>query len=177
MTSLPTRREQGFSLVETLIVLAITAVTAGSVTPSFQRAHEKRRVESAAAQLETELQYARSLAVARNQSVRFSFQVSGENSCYVIHTGAAGACQCASGTTVCTGQAEAIRTHTFDAAGKLRATSSSASFLFDPTRGTVTPTSTIELRGHDADALRLVVNITGRIRACSPTGMSGYRAC
>lgn len=178
MTTRPTQRSRGFTLIESLIVLAVAAVTVGSVAPGFQRAVETRRLEGVAAQLETELQFARSLAVTRNQSVRFSFGSGGQaGSCYVIHTGAAGACQCTTGAPVCSAGAEALRTHAFDSDRGMRASSTSASFLFDPTRGTVTPTSTIELRSGERDALRLVVNITGRVRACSPSGLAGYRTC
>src|SRR5690349_16995503 len=90
---------RGFTMVEALIVLGVAAVTVGSVAPGFQRAFEARRLEGAAAQLETELQFARSEAVQRNESVRVSFD--NARSCYVIHTGPAGACECGTGAPVC----------------------------------------------------------------------------
>ncbi len=172
-----TNQQRGLTLVESMIALAITAVTVGTIAPSLGKLQDRRRLEAATAQLETELQYARSLAVARNESVRFSFQADASNSCYVIHTGSANACRCISGVTSCTGKAQALRTVRFDAGSRLRGTSNSSSFLFDAVKGTVTPTATLEMRNPRGDALRLVVNIMGRVRSCTPTGLPGYKAC
>jgi type IV fimbrial biogenesis protein FimT len=52
------------------------------------------------------------------------------------------------------------------------------SVVFDASRGTSTPTGTFRVVGRDARAVHLVVNIMGRVRACTPTpGLSGYPAC
>jgi type IV fimbrial biogenesis protein FimT len=76
-------QQRGLTLVESMIALAITAVTVGTIAPSLGKLQDRRRLEAATAQLETELQHARSLAVARNESVRFSFQADATNSCYL----------------------------------------------------------------------------------------------
>ena len=77
--------------------------------PSFERSIERRRLEGTAAQLETDVHYARSLAVARNAPVRMSFSAPAGATCYVIHTGAAGQCDCSpSGRPVCSGGAEPL---------------------------------------------------------------------
>ncbi len=50
--------------------------------------------------------------------------------------------------------------------------------LFDPVRGTTTPTATVRVVAADGRAIHQIVNIMGRVRACSPGGaVSGYRAC
>ena len=170
-------QQRGLTLVESMIALAITAVTVGTIAPSLGKLQDRRRLEAAAAQLQTELQYARSLAVARNQSVRFSFQADAANSCYVIHTGSANACRCLTGVAVCSGAAQAMHLVRYEASSRLRSTSNSASFLFDATRGTVSPTATLEVKNLQSDALRLVVNIMGRVRSCTTTGLPGYKAC
>ncbi len=177
MRNAPTRRQLGVTLIETLMTLAITAVTLGSVVPGLGELTDRKRLEGVAAQLETELQFARGLAVERRETVRVSFQAGESTSCYVIHTGPANACSCETGAPVCTGGAEALRDAHFDTAARVQSASNSASIGFDPVKGTVTPTATIELTNARADRLRLVVNIMGRVRACSPSALPGYRAC
>ena len=170
-------RQRGVSLIETLMVAAIVTITAGAVMPDFSSMLQRQRLQGAVAQLQTELQYARSLAVAERQAVRFSFRANASQSCYAIHTGAAGACQCSGQTATCTGGAVSFRTVGFDSASGLRATSNSGSFLFDPVKGTVTPTATIAVVNNQGDTVRLVVNIMGRVRSCTPTGLPGYKPC
>ncbi len=170
-------QQRGLTLVESMIALAITAVTVGTIAPSLGKLQDRRRLEAATAQLETELQYARSLAVARNESVRFSFQADATTSCYVIHTGSPNACRCLTGLPVCNGTAQAMRLVRYEAESRVRSTSNSASFLFDAVKGTVTPTATLEMRNPRGDALRLVVNIMGRVRSCTPSALPGYKAC
>lgn len=160
--------ERGLTLVELLIALTIIAITLGAALPGFSRAAERHRLEGAAAQLETELQFARSLAVSSRQNVRFTFLPGATGNCYVIHTGPA--------VTDCGASANEVRTTVLDAA-RLQITSSAGSFGFDPDKGTVTPTSTIELRNARGDALRVIVNLMGRVRTCSPNGVRGYKAC
>ena len=171
-------RQRGVSLIEAMMTLAVMAVTVGTVAPGMAEMQDRRRLEGATAQLETELQYARSLAVERRETVRVSFSEQAGESCYVIHTGGNSDCRCGQGgTTVCEDGAQALRTAHFDGASRLQVTSNSDSIGFDAEKGTVTPTATIELRNPRDDRVRLVVNILGRVRACTTTGVAGYRPC
>ena len=169
----------GLTLVECLITLAVVAVSLGAAAPSLRQMQERRQLEGAAAQLTTDIRHARSAAVARRAPVRLSVQTGEGSSCYVVHTGSAGDCGCSSsGEAVCSAGAEALRTVGFEAGRHLRLSSTSASMLFDPDRGTVTPTGTLQLQTADGAAIRQIVNIMGRVRACSPGGsMPGYRTC
>ncbi|MDP1649110.1 MAG: GspH/FimT family pseudopilin [Rubrivivax sp.] len=176
----PARRQAGVSLVESLLVMAITAVTLGAVLPGMGTALERRHLEGAAAQLETDVMFTRSLAVAGNRTLRMSFQHDAGGSCYVVHTGSAGACSCASGSSgaTCTDGAAALRSVRFASDAPLQVRANVGSMAFDPTRGTNTPTATLRLLGRDAQAVHLVVNLMGRVRACSPNAaVIGYRAC
>ena len=174
----PSRRQRGVSLIECAIVTAIVALAAGLALPSFHELRLQRQLEGVAAQLETDMQLTRAEAVARNEGLRLAFVDDSSGSCYVVHTGLKGACQCAgTGATVCTAGAEALRSVHLppDAAVHLR--SNSASMLFDPEKGTVTPTGTVKARSA-AGHLHLVVNVMGRIRACTPdAAVPGYRRC
>ncbi len=143
-----TRRSQaGFSLVETAIVGSVLATIGGLAVPSFDAAIQRRHLEGAAAQLETDIQHTRMLAVAHNVPLRISFESSAAGSCYVIHTGAAGQCSCnTQGPAVCQGDAQAERSVHFDVGDAVKLTSNVRSVLFDPVKGTSTPTATMQLR-------------------------------
>jgi type IV fimbrial biogenesis protein FimT len=173
------RTQRGLSLVESLMAMAVVAVATGTTLPGFQQALEQRRLEGAASQLHTDLQLARSEAVARNHTLRISFGSSAGGSCYVVHTGTAGSCSCdASGAPVCTGGAEALRSMHFAAAGQVQLQSNVSSMVLDPAKGTVSPTGTLRVLGAEGRAVHVVVNIMGRARKCSPgAAVPGYPAC
>lgn len=163
-------RQCGFSLVEQMLSLCIVSLSLGAAVPGLKSLIDRRGLEGAAAQLESEIGFARGLAVARNQAVRVSFESSGQGMCYVIHTGGSKDCSCANlAAPVCSAGAEVIRFVTHEADRRITIKSNSASFAFDPTMGTVTPTATLELKNQQGEALRLIVNIMGRVRSCSPT--------
>ena len=173
------RRQTGITLVESSITLSVIAVVAGMAVPSFDQARERRHLEGVAALLETDLQHARSLAVARNQGVRVSFQSANGASCYVVHTGAAGDCTCSdAGTAVCNAGAEALRSVRYGTETPVTLVSNSRSVLFDPVKGTVTPTATVRISTQSGAAIHQVVNIMGRVRSCSPApALPGYKPC
>lgn len=171
--------QAGVTLVESAVVTSIVAVVAGLALPSFDDMVQRRHLEGAAMQLETDLHHARMLAVARNASLRISFENTAAGSCYVIHTGAANQCACAAdGTAVCQGDAQAERSVHFGAGGPVSLKSNSRSVLFDPTRGTSTPTATMRFEASNGTAIHQVMNIMGRVRSCSPEPVvSGYKRC
>jgi type IV fimbrial biogenesis protein FimT len=177
--SAPRRSQAGISLIETATAASVMAVLAGMAVPGFDQAIQRRHLEGAATQLETDIHYARTLAVAANAPMRISFESGAAGSCYVIHTGSANQCSCSgAGPAVCEGDARAERSVRYAAGGPVGLQSSSRSVLFDGTRGTATPTASIQFSARDGRAIRQIVNIMGRVRSCSPTpGLSGYAAC
>jgi type IV fimbrial biogenesis protein FimT len=169
---------RGLTLVETLIVLGIVAVLLGSVLPHFGKAAERRHLEGAAAQLATDIKLTRSLAVAHNRGLRLVFQNTAAGSCYVVHDGAAGDCQCASaGPAVCRNGVTAQRSNFFAASGPVQVQANVGSIVFHPVHGTSTPTGTLRLVARSGTAVHQVVNIMGRARACSPHALPGYPDC
>lgn len=173
------RRQHGVTLVEAAVVVAVAAVLAATALPSFRQARETRRLEAVAAQLETDLQLARALAVARNEGVRMGFAADAAGSCYVVHTGGAGDCGCSgTGTARCSAGAEALRVVALGADRGVRIDANTHSMQFDPAKGTVTPTATLRVTAASGSAIHQVVNVMGRIRSCTPTaGLAGYRRC
>jgi type IV fimbrial biogenesis protein FimT len=178
MKTQPNQSRRGASLIESLIVTAVAAVLVGAAAPGFQESRARRHVEGAAAQLETDIQFTRSLAVARNHNLRVEFASGGEGSCYVVHTGAAGDCRCAAQGPVCTGGAEALRHVHYGPGATFEIKANVRSMVFDAEKGTVTPTATVRLEGQRGHTLHQVVNILGRMRTCTPNStLAGYRAC
>jgi len=175
----PARRQRGVTLVESMTALSVTAVLVGVALPSVDGMRQRRHLEGVALQFETDVHHARSLAVAHQQTVRISFTNGAAASCYVVHTGAAGACTCdTKGSPICTGSAQALRMVRLDPAREARLTANVASMVFDPVRGTVTPTGTVTVATPDGRALKQTVNVMGRVRSCAPApGLSGYRNC
>jgi type IV fimbrial biogenesis protein FimT len=173
------RSQAGITLVETTVVSSVLAVLTGLAAPSFDSSIQRRHLEGAATQLETDIHHARMLAVARNAPLRMSFLSGVGGSCYVIHTGAANQSTCAAdGSPVCQGEAVAEREVRFEPGGPVGLRSNSRSVLFDPTKGTSSPTATVQLQARNGSAIHQVMNIMGRVRSCSPApAISGYRRC
>ncbi|MBK9362612.1 MAG: hypothetical protein IPM99_16560 [Rubrivivax sp.] len=69
------------------MVLGIVAVMVGVGAPSFDEVRATRLLDVAAAQLRTDVQLARSTAVAIGQTVRLQVQSEAAGSCYLLHTG------------------------------------------------------------------------------------------
>jgi type IV fimbrial biogenesis protein FimT len=169
--------QAGVTLVESLMVLAVTAVVLGAAAPSFEAARERRQLEGVAAQLETDIHHARSLAVARSTTLRITFQDNAAGSCYVVHSGNAGDCQCAAdGSAACRPGARSFQAVHWPVGGAVRVVANSRSITFDEVRGTVTPTTTVRVQGRQ-HAIHQVINIMGRVRSCTPSALPGYRAC
>ena len=173
------RRQIGLTLIESMVAMAIAAVATGTVLPGFQQALERRHLDGAAAQLHTDVQLARSLAVAQNRTLRVSYKTGNFGSCYIVHSGSANDCSCgAGGMPVCSNGARTFRSVHFEPTGAVQLRSNVASMVLDPTKGTVSPAGTLRVMGRDGRAVHAVVNIMGRMRMCTPSaGLTGYPAC
>ncbi len=176
-TSRAARAQRGFTLVEGLICVTVLLLALSAALPGFGTAREQRRVEGAAAQLETDLQLTRSLAVAQNRTVRFEIARDEHGTCYVVHNGAAGDCTCSPQGAVCRAGLEAHRHQHYAEDTGVTVSANVGSLVFDPLKGTVTPTATLRVEGPRV-SIRQIINIMGRIRSCSPNaGVPGYKTC
>lgn len=171
--------QKGISVIEPLITATVASVLVLSSVSGFGELKDRRRLESAVAQIESELQYARSTAVARGETIRVAFKAGAAGSCYVMHNGRPGDCSCsADGTAECTGGAELIRNVGLGTQDGLQLSSTAREVGFDAIHGTVTPTTTLQLSNRGGDRIRLVVNVMGRIRSCSASGsVADLAAC
>jgi type IV fimbrial biogenesis protein FimT len=175
------RRQLGLTLVELCTTCAVAATLVGTAVPSYRGWVERKALEGRAFEIGSDLQLARSEAVSRNTGLRMSFGSDAQGSCYVVHTGAANACTClADAAPVCTGGAQPVRSTYLPASAgvRLQPAGAATSVLFDPVRGTVTPTLTVQLSDRRGRAIHQVVNVMDRVRSCSPHGsVPGIKAC
>jgi type IV fimbrial biogenesis protein FimT len=173
--------QHGISLIETLSVLFVVSVAIGSALPSLGSLRQKAELAGAAAQVETDVQFARGQAVALNRTVQLTLRETNGATCYFVHTGPAANCQCTGqdpSAAACSVGSELLRAVSFAAPGPVQVRSASKSLTFDPVRGTVTPTATLRVEARDGKAIHQIVNLLGRVRSCSPQGvLAGERAC
>ncbi len=173
------RASRGFTLIEAAVVIAVLALIAGSAVPGLAGLVDAHRLDGAARQLAADVQSARAEAVARNRSLRLSFENRGGASCYVVHTGAAGRCVCSGESApVCASGAEPIRSASFAVGSRLSVSANVGSMVFDPLHGTVSPTGTLRMSDGRGHFVQHVVNIVGRIRSCGGGLVTAaYPAC
>lgn len=171
--------QRGLSLIETMSVLSIVSVVIGAAMPGLGSLRQKAELTGAAAQVETDVQFARAQAVAGNRTVQLTLREADGATCYLVHTGPAAGCRCGGpGPATCDGDAELLRAVSFVAQGPVQVRSSTRSLTFDPVRGTVTPTATLRVEARDGRAIHQIVNLLGRVRSCSPLGRdAGERNC
>ena len=160
-------QQRGVTMIEACITLAIAGILAGSALPSFKDSLEKRTLEGVSSEVRTDLMYARSEAVSRNEGVRVSFHQGAAGRCYVVHTGSRADCQCdGSGPAVCSGDAVALKT--VNESRGVQVLANVSSLRFDPTNGTTSPTGTVCTVPQNGRAVHNVVSLLGRVRTCAP---------
>ena len=177
------RRARGFTLIEMLVAMAIAAIVLTVAVPSFSDYMNKKRVEGVASELSTDIQFARSEAVARNVAVRITFGTG----CWVVHTVGSTATSCtqAAGATLGTGatQLKDVQLATnLDAS--LSPNNSLTYIAFDAVRAMATSngsgtTHSVNVASSAGSwQLRAAVSSVGRVQLCSPnSSMTGYAAC
>jgi prepilin-type N-terminal cleavage/methylation domain-containing protein len=172
------RAQCGFTIIELMTVMIVAAVLLALAIPSFRELIARNRLEGVTTEFVTDLQYARSEAVARNANVGLVTGAAG--ACYTIYQEAnpvAGSCNCAN-TPACTGGPVEIKTVGFGGTG-ISATASTT-FLFEPVRGSLTGATTQADLSSTAGVgqLRAEVLAVGRVKACSPSAtFRGYPSC
>jgi type IV fimbrial biogenesis protein FimT len=176
----PTKPQQrGVTLIEAMSVVAILSIVCGTALPSFTSLRQRAELAGVAAQVETDVQFARSQATAFGHPVQLTLRESGGATCYMVHTGPAAQCSCGgTAAAACSGDSELLRSVSLAASGDVQVRSASKSIAFDPVRGTATPTATLRVEARDGRAIHQVINLLGRVRSCSPGGrLAGEATC
>ena len=157
----------GFTLIELMIVIAITAILTALAVPSFSVTLDNQRISGAAEAVLSDLRWARSEAIKRNTEVRVTF-TSGSNWSYTIDTVPVLATNDGILPKTVYGS-DFPSTELPTAFGNLLYTT------FDPVRGTANNgTAKIESEHYSASA-DVIVSTLGRVRICGTLG--GYAAC
>lgn len=184
MTTATLRRHAvgGFTLIELMVVVALVSVILTLAMPSFSGMIARKRLEGAAQELGTDLQYARSEAVAQNLEVRVA--TNADNACYTVFVWrGAGTCTCtpAVSCTLAAAATDPAPLKTVDLAGTGTAVTADV-FRFEPLRGMLADAAdhsvTLTSSAGPPWDLSVAVNAFGRASTCSPSGsVKGYPSC
>lgn len=128
--------QHGFTIIELMVTVIIAGVLVTIAAPAFTDMLERRRLEGAANELVTDLNYAKSEAVQRNRNVMLRTDPAGTG-CYTIAvwTSGTGDCNCAA-TPRCTGGPTELKTVTLANGATV---TSNVRFDFEPVRGGLEP--------------------------------------
>lgn len=197
----PPRRVRGLTMVEMMVVVVVAAVILAVTAPSLRDFLTRQRVAAVNAELVTDLQFARSEAVARNRSVYLTFDASHDAfTCYTIHTrGTVGTCDCRNPPgSACPAIAGLVELKTVQVQRSTTVTLAAPDLpanwvRFSARRGmaewrdhTETHAGYVEdwidfpvaVESSRSGKLRTEVNIAGRPQACTPDGsIRGAAAC
>lgn len=169
----------GVSLVEMLVVVAITAILLVIATPVLGRWKNQTSLSHATDLLRADLKTAMSHNAKTTEGVEMAFTVvqGGTQWCYALYRGSA--CDCSQTEVCATGEEIFRRTHEGFPGVRLQTAVSHNRFSFRHYRRTVTA-GNVQLLTEDGLQTKVVVSGYGRIRACSPSGsahVSGYANC
>ena len=173
-------RQQGCTLIESLCGLVIMLVLLGGAWPMLKDLVARQTLLAQAAELETDLVLARTQSQVQKESLRFSVhQPAGGGSCYIIYSGPSGACRCTgNGQSTCDAGAQVLRLAEPSKRAGITLAALARPLTFDAMMGTVTPTATLRLTDRDGRSVHQVINLTGRVRTCTPDlAWGGMRRC
>ena len=188
----------GLTMIELIVVVAVTAAVLALSAPLFSEMVATQRLRGVNSQLMTDLQFARSEAVARNKAVRVVTGSNSSLSCYaVVVTDTPSLCDCTQTPgSICTGAAIEVRTVQVDQSlavtiGSLKP--SGSALVFYPVNGSTSPYKpdarstppVISLSidggtGSRQKRLTTTIQVTGRPNVCYDTQyatVSGFQAC
>jgi type IV fimbrial biogenesis protein FimT len=160
---------RGLTLIELMVVLAITAVLMTLAVPSFGAQVSRQRLKSAAEALAADLAEARFEAARRGSALHVQF-AQGPAWCWSVAT--TSGCDCHVPQQRC--QVKAVQSA--EHPGVSLAQSSNA--LFDPANGSSVGNGTALLRSARGDELQVGLTRLGRVRVCAPQSAAlGYPRC
>jgi type IV fimbrial biogenesis protein FimT len=149
-------RASGFTLIELIVVIAVTAILLSVAVPSFKEMLARRKLEGAANELSADLQYARSQSVSRNADVLLTTTATGYTIC----------CDASSANykNITLDPSLSLTTGVTVTYSALRAMANAATLTLTSNRTSAT--------------LQLSTNAMGRVSLCSPGGgLKGYTPC
>jgi len=189
------RKSSGFTLIESVVVLALAAVALSIAVPSWHSVTERRQLTSSTEQVTALLATAQSEAIRLNSPISVSFSRSDDtNWCVGAVLGDTG-CDCTvtdagDGNYCIVDGVERRQAATFlkdlhlTSATDLAPGSGDSKVVFDPVTGILSPAGDLLnfefASSTDAYQLRVQIGPTGNMRVCNPdpdTRVTGYPAC
>ena len=172
--------QKGFTLIETIVLIALLAILTAIAVPSFKDMMINHRLEGKAREYVTHFNWARSLAVSSNEAVNLHIATGEGASCYVVFQGPINDCSCNANGAVCTTAGNdllvIVLPHTDGV--RVSAQTGTATIRINPRQGTISPTLTTIFTADNGKAIHNISNILGRTRSCTPTEASfGFRIC
>ena len=163
--------QHGFSLVELMIAIVITAILLTAAMPSFNAWIQNSRIRTTAELLQNDLQLARVEAVRRNQSVVFSLGAA-TNSWIVAASAVGGTNELIQSKPSAEGSANVTLTvtpanavsATFDGLGRIIANADGTPTLTQ----VVTAVPTSILPASEMRVLTIKISTGGKIQTCDP---------
>lgn len=171
---------RGLTLVELLVVVAITAILLMITVPAFQNLISAKRAEGVASEFVTDLEFARSEAVARSKDVSVSLVGTG---CYIISVApmTAPVTSCPPLTT--DGVIKLRQLEAGSATFSVSTTAASNMVQFNSLRGTRAESDpravAVTFTSGSSSSIQVTVDAIGKISTCAPTGstVTGVKAC
>lgn len=89
-------KRRGFTLIETMVTVAIVAILMAMAVPSMQKLIARKRVAGVASELASDIRYLRSMGVQTAAPVQIDFGANAAATCYALSTDpfSGGACDC-----------------------------------------------------------------------------------
>jgi len=163
--------QKGFSGVEALLTLSVSALLAAQALPAMQQLKQKKAIELRAQALMTDLKQARSESVMASEQHHIRFRQVDGGTCYVLHSGRPNDCSCdASGQAVCSGDGHVLRHEWLPSSSKVKIRANIGTLSFNARQGSVTSTGSIDITAPSGLGVRHIVSIAGRVRSCALAG-------
>lgn len=148
------RPSRGFTAIEMMVTVAVIAVLLSVVVPSFQEQLARRKLEGAATELSTDIQFTRTQAVSDNAAATLTTATNG----YTI-----------------AGSGQTRKVVTLDPALSLTA---AQTITYDPLRGLANSVTLVVTSSRTTAQMQVSTNAMGRVELCSPSGsLKGYKQC
>jgi len=159
-------KQRAFTLIELMIVIAIIAILAAIAYPNFADFIERQKLASAAEILTSDMKWAKSEAVKRNDIITVDFINGASGTWSYSLSDSDGEIKAVSGGNY-SDFAIITMTQNFGADDT----------GFEPVRGTSLENGSVSLTSPSGMDLQVIISLLGRARICSNAGLPGYEIC